>query len=75
MKKFVVLFILFSTVISLKAQETNRFGISAGINVSNMKLQPIPIAAGLSTMLGFKGYIFYDLPLGGNFSLQNELRI
>jgi outer membrane immunogenic protein len=73
MKKLVFLVILFSSITSLKAQETERFGISAGINISNMKLKPIAIAAGLSPLVGFNGYIFYNLPLGGNFSLQNEL--
>ena len=38
MKKLLIVAFLFSAVISLKAQETGTFGISAGINVANMSI-------------------------------------
>lgn len=73
MKKLVAIVILFSAVSSLKAQETGSFGISAGINVANMSFNASGVSASFSSLVGFKGYIFYDVPLGGSFSLQNEL--
>jgi outer membrane immunogenic protein len=73
MKKLLIVAILFSAVSSLKAQETGTFGISAGINVANMTFKSQGASASFSSVVGFKGYVFYDLPIGGNFSLQNEL--
>jgi outer membrane immunogenic protein len=73
MKKLVAIVILFSAVNSLRAQETGSFGISAGINVANMTFKSQGVSASLTSVVGFKGYIFYDLPLGSSFSLQNEL--
>jgi outer membrane immunogenic protein len=72
MKKLLIVAILFSAVSSLKAQETGTFGISAGINVANMTFKTQGVSASLTSVVGFKGYIFYDVPLGGSFSLQNE---
>jgi hypothetical protein len=73
MKKLVFFAILCSAVSSLKAQETGSFGISAGINVANMSFHEQGVTASFTSRVGFKGYVFYDLPLGGSFSLQNEL--
>jgi outer membrane immunogenic protein len=73
MKKLVFFAILCSGVISVNAQETGSFGISAGINVANMTFKSQGVSASLTSVVGFKGYIFYDLPLGGSFSLKNEL--
>jgi outer membrane immunogenic protein len=72
MKKLVVFAIFCSAFSALKAQETGSFGISAGINVANMSFKASGVSASFSSLVGFKGYVFYDLPLGGNFSLQNE---
>ncbi len=73
MKKLVAIVILFSAVSSLRAQETGSFGISAGINVANMSIKSQGVSVSLTSLIGFKGYVFYDLPLGGSFSLENEL--
>jgi outer membrane immunogenic protein len=73
MKKLVVLVILFSAFSSLRAQETPGFGVSAGINVANMTFNASGVTASFTSIVGFKGYLFYDVPLGTNFSLQNEL--
>ncbi len=72
MKKLVVFAIFCSAFSTLKAQETGSFGISAGINVANMSFKASGVSASFSSLVGFKGYVFYDLPLGGNFSLENE---
>src|SRR5664279_2157731 len=73
MKKIVALVILFLSVMSLKAQQTVSYGISAGVNVSKVILNYQIITTGLTPIAGFKGYVFYDLPTGGGFSLHNEL--
>jgi outer membrane immunogenic protein len=73
MKKLLIIAFLFSAVISLKAQETGTFGVSAGINVANMSFKSQGVTESLTSLVGFKGYVFYDLPLGGSFSLENEL--
>src|ERR1700722_697606 len=73
MKKLVVIAIFCSVFSSLKAQETASFGVSAGINVANMSFNASGVSASFSSLVGFKGYVFYDVPLGGNFSLENEL--
>jgi outer membrane immunogenic protein len=73
MKKLLIVAFLFSAVISLKAQETGTFGVSAGINVANISFKSSGVTASFTSTVGFKGYVFYDLPLGGSFSLQNEL--
>jgi Outer membrane protein beta-barrel domain len=72
MKKLVVFAIFCSVFSSPRAQETGSFGISAGINVANMSFKASGVSASFSSLVGFKGYVFYDLPLGGSFSLQNE---
>jgi hypothetical protein len=72
MKKLVVIVVFCSVFSSLKAQQTGSFGISAGINVANMSFNASGVSASFSSLIGFKGYVFYDVPLGGNFSLQNE---
>jgi hypothetical protein len=73
MKKLVVFAIFCSAVSTLKAQGTGSFGVSAGINVANMSFKSSGVTASFTSTVGFKGYVFYDLPLGGSFSLQNEL--
>jgi hypothetical protein len=73
MKKLTILVILFSSVLSLKAQKAGSYGISAGINVSKVILKYNILTSGLTPIAGFKGYFFYDLPLSKSFSLQNEL--
>ncbi len=73
MKKLVFLAIFCSVIISVNAQETGSFGISAGINVANMTFKSQGVSASLTSVVGFKGSVFYDLPLGSNFSLKNEL--
>jgi outer membrane immunogenic protein len=73
MKKLVVIAILCSVFSSLRAQQTASFGVSAGINIANMSFNASGVSASFSSLVGFKGYVFYDVPLGGNFSLENEL--
>jgi len=73
MKKLVVFAIFCSVFSSLRAQQTASFGVSAGINVANMSFSSSGVSASFSSLVGFKGYVFYDAPLGGNFSLQTEL--
>src|SRR5450755_3558125 len=73
MKKLVFLAILCSAAFTIQAQETGTFGISAGINVANMTFKSQGVSASLTSTVGFKGFVFYDLPLGGSFSLENEL--
>ena len=72
MKKLVVLIISFSAFSSLRAQETPNIGISAGINVANMTFNASGVSASFTSLVGFKGYVFYDVPLGKSFSLKNE---
>ncbi len=73
MKKLVVFAIFCSAFSTLKAQETGTFGVSAGINVANMSIKSQGVSVSLTSLVGFKGFVFYDLPLGGSFSLENEL--
>jgi Outer membrane protein beta-barrel domain len=73
MKKLAVLVILFLAFTSLRAQEIPAIGVSAGINVANMTFKASGVSASFTSHVGFKGYVFYDLPLGSNFSLKNEL--
>jgi outer membrane immunogenic protein len=73
MKKLLIVAFLFSAVYSLQAQGTGTFGISAGINVANMTFKSQGVSASFTSVVGFKGFVFYDVPLGSSFSLQNEL--
>jgi outer membrane immunogenic protein len=73
MKRLLFVGILISVLSSVQAQGPGTFGVSAGINVSNMSIKSEGISLSLTSRVGFKGYIFYDLPLGGSFSLENEL--
>ncbi len=38
-----------------------------------MSIKSQGVSVSLTSLVGFKGFVFYDLPLGGSFSLENEL--
>ena len=73
MKRLLFAGILISALSSVKAQGPGTFGVSAGINVANMSVKSEGVSVSLTSKVGFKGYVFYDLPLGSSFSLENEL--
>jgi outer membrane immunogenic protein len=73
MRKLVLISMLVFVISSLQAQESGNFGVSAGINVANMSFKSEGVNLSLTSKVAFKGYVFYDLPLGTNFSLENEL--
>ena len=49
------------------------FGISSGINIAGIRTHNFKLPAEAQTLVGVKGALFAEIPMGGHWSLQPEL--
>jgi len=74
MKRVLLISILFASLSSVQAQKSNfKFGLAAGINVANITDHSESASVSFSSRIGFKGNLFFELPVSKNFSIQPEL--
>ena len=74
MKKSLWVMILICSCHLLYAQKTRfNFGAGAGVNFANISFKNGNHYFDLDPKLGFAGYVFLDLPVIHQFSLQNEI--
>jgi hypothetical protein len=72
MKKVFLFHFLCMSFLIVRSQQTARLGIGVGTNITGVHIHADE-AYSAKPVVGFKGYIFFDLPLGqGNFGIQPE---
>jgi outer membrane immunogenic protein len=74
MKKLSVVAIFLFVLSTVRAQNNNfRFGIAAGLNISNITDKFDGGSFTPDSRVGFKAYLFFDAPVAKNFSIQPEV--
>jgi outer membrane immunogenic protein len=74
MKKLLLLCLLFYIFSAVSAQKKDfTIGFGAGINVSGMTDNISGVSMTSDSRIGFKGYLFFDMPVSPIFSFQPEL--
>jgi hypothetical protein len=73
MKKLLLIGFLFTMLSSLQAQKNMAFGVGSGINISNVTDKFEGGTYTPSARVGFKAYLFFDMPVTKYFAIQPEL--
>ena len=75
MKKVLLILVFAIPVLFARGQQPTGvvFGISSGINIAGIRTHNMKLPAEAETLVGVKGVLFAQIPMGGQWSIQPEL--
>jgi hypothetical protein len=70
---FMLVCTIFSGLVNAQEMEKTTFGFGAGVNIATVSLHSPFSSVRPNSLIGFRGCVFINAPLGKNFFLQPEL--